>query len=470
MELEMKKNEINLGSLLYYIAKRWRLFLVLFLIDALVIGGIFLLYEYVTLNNPKSFAQRQEKYTYKNAEYEAEKMNLEKKYESKKRDSEEHQFYNENSPLMQLDPNMVWNGKMDILIDNGYEIMPQSTYQNENSVNWLNGLYTNYMNGGEFLYDLSLEHPLAFDERYFGEVFTVASRSGNKVISVEYISTNKEECDSVLTFLEKMLNGKKEVFGADQNAHELHIMNRTLYSEKDVELEIYQEEELKDTRSCENDVILLEGKLKDLEYQDKDLPALTMKEAAWGILKKTIISEIILIVLLAGFFCVRYLVEDNMHVMEEFTQDILPLCEIPTVKKKRPGKWLDCIIGAIFGVKLAQSEYEGRMASLNVLLSNMVKDKKDSAILLVGDVTPAMKEMFLKGLSGGGKSLSVVMAGNFLTDSAMAQKVSEADNILLLVQKEKSSVKETEKMLKQLKAYQKELLGTVLLDANAIPR
>lgn len=466
----MKKNEINLGSLMYYIAKRWRMLLLLFLIDAAAVGGICWLYEYLTIHNPDSFAKRQESYTYKNAEYEAERMNLEKQYESKKLEFEDNRFYNANSPLMQLDPNAVWTGKMDILIDNGYEIMPQSTYQNENSVNWLNGLYSNYIDGGEFLYDLSLEHPLSFDERYFREVFTSKSGSGNKVISVEYLSKDKEDCEFVLNFLEKMLNKKKEVFCADGNEHELHIMNRTTYSEKDADLEKYQAEELTKCLRSENEVLLVEGELLELARQDKDLPALTMKEAAWGILKKTIISEIILFVLLVGFFCVRYLVADSIHTMEEFTEDIHPLCEIPEVKKKRLGKWLDCLLGAMFGVKLAQSEYEGRMASLKVLLSKLVKDKKDSTILVVGDITPAMKEKFAKEIEGDGKEFSVVMAGNFLLDSAMARKVCFSDNILLLVQNGKSSVKETKKMLTQLKTYQKELLGTVFLDADAIPR
>lgn len=177
--------EINLIDLMFYLLKQWKTLLAAVLIGAVIGGGIYMIKKFsadraaeeltaqmeeakTTVEDDQTVAELRENYQIS----EDAETNMELAYQYRQLYQKQLE-YNQNSPIMQMNPSAVYSGELEYYISAGYD------------TGMIALLYQNILNSNGILEELKEAADLDYQEQYIRELIECSvSRENDSTINV----------------------------------------------------------------------------------------------------------------------------------------------------------------------------------------------------------------------------------------------------------------------------------------------
>ncbi len=467
-----EEKEIDLVRMLLKACLGWRTIAVVAIIVAFVVGGIKMATNIAHVLDPEVQEKAQQEYDAKVTAYEAEGRQLELAIEETERQIRVQEDYLDQSILMQLDPNQEWNGSMTLYVGTDYQIMPGSTYQNENQASKIVAAYGDYVDSGDFY--TAVMDKLSFqvkDVRYLNEMLGVSVDTGRYVISISALADTREKCEELINTAKTLLLAAQSQITTQIDKHTIQTTEVRILSKENPDREAFQTNQKNAVQDMEATIAnyrtdYIEWEAKEAELK---LPIVTMKKAITNGIKFFLIAGLVMGFVMGGIYCVGYIFSGRVQGSESLPFGLHLIGEIPVgTEKKLNGidKWF---LG-IFGVVAKREEKDARLGAAARHLSQLVETKVEGqkSVALISDME---KEELDKLVTSLGKSVAsgveLVSAGNILV-SPEGSKLAEDQSAVVLVAKQGVSVQKTlNAMVDQLKSYDKIILGAIVTEVEA---
>lgn len=177
--------EINLIDLMYYLLKQWRTLIAAILIGAILGGGIYVVKKNsadkaaaaleAEMEDAKTSVEDGQSVTELKENYQISEdveTNMELAYQYRQLYRKQLE-YNQNSPIMQMNPSAVYSGELEYYISAGYDTGVIAI------------LYQNILNGNDILEELKAAAELDYKEQYIRELIGCSvSRENDSIINV----------------------------------------------------------------------------------------------------------------------------------------------------------------------------------------------------------------------------------------------------------------------------------------------
>lgn len=468
-----QEKEIDLKRLFYRALKKWRTMVVAGAIGAVVVGGTKCAIEFAAINNPETLETREMVYQAAVAEHETEGEVIRRTIENTEDTIERQTEYNEKSVLMAIDPYNEWCGSLNVYVGTDYQILPDSTFQNENPAASITRVYGSFLGNGE-LYEYVKERlDYEIETRFLTEALAVSADAGSYIISVSVRHESEARCNELLDLVWQALQEKqKEVTETMREEHTLSITNRSVYAQVNLELEQAQKSNLKTLVDLDNTLFTAKGELFEWQKETVEQPALSARDCIVEGIKWAIIAGAVIVLLIFAFGACGYLLGSSVQGTESFPRDVYIIGALPEAVKKKKFAGVDRWICRRCGVLLQDGEYEARLAAISEVLGQLVRQNAESTgrVALVSDIADGKLATLADGIKKSvAGAYTPVAAGNALKDVNAAKAVAEADAVVLVAEQGGSATATLEQMAMQAVACGKTVLGGILLNADARP-
>lgn len=190
-------------------------------------------------------------------------------------------------------------------------------------------------------------------------------------------------------------------------------------------------------------------------------------------IKYSIIAFVVVAAICVVVYAFVYMFSDKIKSVIDYNLscNLKLLGEIPCNESKR-NLFIDKVIKKIRGIKIAYSKRDNLIERVaNVILAEIyIRNKEVCKIAVVSSVAENVASEFVDLLDDKitKERVEIVSAGDILTSETSIKQVMEADYVILAERQGKSKYSELEQTCKQLTSWNKEILGTVLLDVDAL--
>ena len=202
-------------------------------------------------------------------------------------------------------------------------------------------------------------------------------------------------------------------------------------------------------------------------------------ELGMQLLVKPLLKNIILVsaasfVFMVFVYLCRYMCIDNIKSVQDYLNmtSVFLIGSIPIEKKCKKSR-LDKFIKRISGIKIQASERDNliKRSSLVIernIISKMTGDSVNVAVVssCSSDESLELFELLQNCISSD--TIRIIDAGDIMNSAEAIKIVSESDYIVLAERQGKSKYSEFNQTCKQLALWNKEILGTILLDVDAL--
>lgn len=191
------------------------------------------------------------------------------------------------------------------------------------------------------------------------------------------------------------------------------------------------------------------------------------------LLKYIAIGFAVPIVISIVFYAFRYMFSDIIKSTNEYnmTSELKLLGGIPKLDIKN-NCFIDKIIKKCMGIKILHADRDKLIKRVyNVIAAeSLLRDKDVYMIAVVSSYKNETTESFVETLNPAlaMQNLRIVSAGDILVNENAINIVMEADYVVVVEQQGKSKYSEFEQTCKNLESWNKKILGTVLLDVDAL--
>lgn len=470
-----QEQEINLKKLFYHIMKHWRRMVVIGIVGAILVGGTKIGMELSAINDEEVLTRRNLKYEADLAEYEAKGVAIDNAIHDLERNLEEQTKYNNESPLMTMDPLAVYRGSVVMYIDTNYQIMPGSTYQNENPAPRIAQAFASYISSG-VLHQYVLEKwGRDMGLKYMYEVLSVSVDTGSYTISISTYTGTSEENARILSYAQEAINQKKEELGDSLGKYTMSVTNTASSEGIDLSLQETQRNNRQNSENLTREISVKQGEKIQWELDEKKLkkPVVSVKGVIKEGIKWTILAGVILVVLIAVWYACGYSFS-NKILDCEFLFGMPILGEVPKKKEKVSFARIDGWLARRFGVYLSTDKREDYLAATAITIGRLAARKqeameeKNNTIALVGDARESFMKEFAKALSAKGSDIETVIAGNTTESAEAARKALDSGCVVLVVEQGKSKKEVIRKIRAQATDMGKEVLGVVGFECDGV--
>lgn len=466
------EEEINLSAMLLHICLRWRVFLVVMIVFAVVVGGTKLAMNIQGLKDPENVERMKAEYEDELTAYEAEGDALKMQISENQRNLQLQTEYNDNSILMKIDPRNEWVASMNLYVDTHYQIMPGSSIQNENPAYKIICAYYDYYNSGEFF--TTVMDKLSFDIgelKYLKEVLSVSFDTSRYAITINVVADTKEHSEELVRVAGDAFLSRYNFVNSSLDEHTLNKSETVSYSQINTDREAYQLAQENQENVWKQNVPDLNEQYREWEKKESSIerPIVDMQGAVRRGLKWCVIAAVIGCFVCAVVFFLQYLLSGKIREAGNFGPNARVLSELPAQKKRKTP--IDRQICRVFGVVIKESEYDSRVEAMALSLGKMLDAMQceNATVAFIGDV----KDAELKALTGQiEKTLTgkhkIVAAGNMIVDPAAAKIAYAADAVVVVAKQNASPRKTYMQFCDKLSACKVQVLGTVLMGVEAI--
>lgn len=205
----------------------------------------------------------------------------------------------------------------------------------------------------------------------------------------------------------------------------------------------------------------------------KYYPILGAKIILLELVKKVIICAVILIGVIVVIRGLTYLFTDVIKSVEDYNATTAIKCigVIPTSDDKKISK-IDRMLYKCKGVKVERNQkpiYINRICNIikQMICCDMIKG---STIAIVSSCSSYESGELTELLEGQTSidNIKIIDAGDVMYSAEAVDRVAEAEYIILAERQGKSKYSEFEQTCKNLESWNKKILGTVLLDVDAL--
>lgn len=465
------EDEINLVTLMFKVCQRWRALLAVAAVAAVAIGGTRLAMNIQSISDGENIAKLEAEYEDTLKQYEAEGENLERRMNDNQRKLGVQTDYNDKSMLMKVDPHNEWVGSMNLYIDTHYQIMPESSIQNENPAYKITYAYYDYY-AGSFYPDV-LER-LSFDLgeiKYLREALGVSINVNRYSIQISAVADTEGHCGELIKAAGEAFRSRYGFVASSLGEHSLTLSDPVVYSQVNENREQYQIEQKNRETDLQQNVYTLNQEYREWEKREKDIekPVLDLASAVKNGVKWILIAAVAGGFLGVVILFIIYMLSGRIKSAEDLGRDACILAELPVRGKKKNA--IDRLICRLFGVAARESEYDSRLEAMVVSLQRMLGAGQcgKGTIAFVGDVAEDELKAFVKQV---GEKLpagyEAVAAGNIIAEPTAARVAYEADVVVLVAKQDVTMKKIHAQVCSKLSACKVEVLGAVLFGVECI--
>lgn len=447
--------EVNLKSMLFAMLYQWKKMLLVGVILALVLGGFQFYRKWTQMNDADAVAKIQAEYQASVEAYEDSVALLEGSITTLESDIESQKDYLENSVLMQIDANNVYESDVSIYLSTDYQIMPGMAYQNVDKTKAVQTAYLTALTGNELTNRLAASEGLA--NKYLRELITVSTdQSGILNVTVCHNGGRKAEriMDQILNYLPEI----QEQVITGISAHTYSIVFDTLGTAVNQDLAERQERETNRLQELQDKLVAAQEELQALEAPAE--VEFSGRNAVKTGIKWAILGGIAGVLLVCFCGCVGFICTDRVYSAEElnnrFGLKILGSVCLPEARHDRITRWL--------------SRKEGRLTenspiNAELILENVRNYCKDAGLVLVsGDLDPQTMEESTRGWQEKLPEVRFVFCGNLTADPEALRRLPECDGVLLVPVCGQSRCSRLAKAIERVADAGKAVIGCVVVE------
>lgn len=382
--------EINLIDLMFYLLKQWKTLIAAILIGAILGGGIYVVKKNsadkaaaaleAEMEDAKTGVEDEQtvaelKENYQISEDVETNMELAYQYRQLFRKQLE---YNQNSPIMQMNPSAVYSGELKYYISAGYDT----------SVIAL--LYQNILSGSDILEELKEAADLDYKEQYIRELIgcsvnrendsTINVNNGeslvykNATVTFSVYAATEEDCEQMLQVIREKVAEVNQECLEDYEDYDLMAINDSvsLVSNSDYlsrqksntdQLNNYrntmtnlENSFTEDELAYYNRVYLSRDYVTDEEEEETDaaLMETTVQPEPVSLVKWLVIGIFLMCVVWGGLYLVKYLLDKKIKTPDEmrsrYRLPIIGFVKAETGTSKGLDGWLDQMRSKNWGV------------------------------------------------------------------------------------------------------------------------
>ncbi len=469
---ENYEQEIDLKWLLYRVLRSWRMIAAWAIIIGLILGIWKLATGFVNMSDEEFMAETQTNYERAYASWLAEGENLEASLENLAEEKARQAEYNEKSVKMEIDPLRVSTASFELYVDYDYQILPNMTYQNVDMSDRILKSYATYMTNGEMeqyiLNNLSYE----MDLRYLKEILSKAVDYSNNVITVSVIHVDAEKCQEMLELAKAAILSRYEIVCDNIADHEILDTNASAYEYVDFNLEDVQKANKK--YLTELDVELQEVNEEYLEWRKSTKPEFEYSslEVVKSSIKMLIIGGVVAAMLVVIGIACACLFSGKLLNPEDIRNryGVRVIGMLPTDRVKKPFAFVSRWFAKFGGITVKPEDYDAiaKMIGSSIKQSmNVAESVMGKKVVLTGTVAEEELKRVANAIPTDG-AYAVEYTSNVLVNAEAIEKVADADAVVLVEKQESSLHADVAKELETLKAWNKTVLGAIVLNVDAV--
>lgn len=461
------EKEINLIELCYYVLRRWRLILFSILITGVLIGGYGLYKQIKSLRLDKSRQTFSPAYT-PQMKYDNTKRKLEQEIQSLCDSIENSELYSRNSLLMNLDPYHVFESTADIYIKTDYEIQPDKVYQSPDYTGSVVSSYKLLILEDDVLEEISDKYNI--DPLYLQELIDVTEEISTKMIHLKVIHSEREVCESILSYLLERIQSKKPEIENQIGPHSLNIIQQS--SRETIRKDIANMQKQQITSFQEYQASLTE---KENDLMNLENPLLNKSGIRNSLIKHTVMGGILGCLISCFILGIRFINEDKLVSEDDLKSlyefKILALIEnvpSPYSLSSSPiftqlGSYLDQRLNRLFHQKpILSKEVIYEMIASDLLKSEKQSEIQEKGLMLLGFAESEIKGKIARDLNDHiqYKGLNICIGNGF--DAETVKNLADCSYVLLIEQYNRSTLTGISQELKVIENMGKMLLGCII--------
>ena len=470
---ESYEQEIDLKWLIYRVLRGWRTIVVWAIVIALAVGIGGTVLNMIKINDPEYIEAAKENFEREHASWVATGENFEAQLENIAEAKTEQMEYNEKSVLMQIDPLREFHASFEMYVNYEYQIMPDMAYQNIDLSDRILKAYATYMTNGELYQKIIDGVSFDMERRYLSEILGVSVDYNTNMISVSVVQQSAEYCQEILNIVKAALLEKYNDVNATIAEHTLSDTNAAAY--ETVNLALQEAQKANRQAVTDLDISLQEVNEEFLEWKQEPEPQaeFTMMEVVKGGIKMLIIAGVVAAVVVAVIIAFGALMSGKLLNPEDVKNrfGLRIVGQLPTVRVKKPFAFVSRWFSKFGGITATPEDYDRLAKMIGTSIKSDITSREEATdwkkIAFTGTASAEELEKAVDAM-GLGKDYIVICAPDVLTNAESIEKLSEASCVVLVEKQEESTIADISKELEALKAWNKPVLGAVVVGVDAV--
>jgi len=469
---ETYEQEIDLKWLIYRVFRGWRTIVVWAIIIGVVIGaGSLGLYGLKRLD-PEYMSEAELAFEREHASWVATGENYVQQLANIEEAKREQEEYNEKSVLMQIDPFRDSYASFELYVYYDYQIMPDMAYQNVDLSDRILKAYATYMTNGELYQRIIDNVSYEIEYRFLGELLSVSVDDSNNMISVSAHHESIEKCQEILSIVQEALQDKYADIAATIAEHTLTTTNSAAYETVNLALQETQKSNLLEVTNL--DILLQDISEAYREWkavEPEPTPEYTLFEQIKNAIKLLVIGGVVGAVVVAVLIAFGALLSGKLLNPEDVKNrfGLRLIGALPGKRVKKPFAFVSRWFAAFGGITAKPEDYDrlAKMVGSSIKSDLAFREAECKKLAFTGTVSEKELRKAVDAM-GLGKEFSVVCAADVLTNAESIEKVTAADCVVLVEKQEQSMLADITKELEALKAWNKTVLGAVVVNTDAV--
>ena len=404
-----EEEEISLVDLIAYVFRHLKKMLIVSIIAALVLGGL-LGYKKSRVND--------EKYLEDLDSYLTSKEVLDKKFDLI---SKEFNEYISDSSFFDLSVNNSYQAKALYLVDTGYQVMPNSTYQNHDYTSTVINTYINKITSSNVLNSIAKKYNIS--ENSISDYIYVTT--SDYMIDVNVYYDNEKDALDMLHDLEDVLLSYNDEISSNIAENNLTKISETTYQGANNNIVSVQQ----------NKLTVIDTYIESLNKVKSELSALNEPENTSfkkSFIKFGAIGFVGIFFVMCVYYALAFIFSDKVYSANEFKDKtkIKVLGDLTFTKTN--SKYINWI---------NKLEKRPTINDYELIASNIKAYGNTNKVLLSGNLEDSIKEDIVSNLKKLLKNVEIISCGSLLTDSSAVNELDSVDSVILLAKCNKSSYK-----------------------------
>ncbi len=473
---EQNEREIDLKWLLYRALTAWRKAIVWGIIIALVLGFGSLAMTLVSMTDEEFMEEEKLAFEYEHAAWVAAERNFELQLENLEIARARKIEYNEKSIMMKIDPLRKNIASFQLYVFYDYELNWDSTIQNIDFSNRILASYATYMTNGELYHYIINNLNYDIELRYLSEIFSVSVDYDSKMISASVVHADAQACQDILNLAQAAILSRQDDINERIAEHEITLNNQAAYETIDLGLQDAQKENTEYITRIDLSIQEVMDERREWRKEKEGIEPVwkySVIELIKSTIKMMIIGGIVGVILVLIIAAVVAMMAGKLVNPEDMKNrfGVRLIGSLPTERKKLSFAKIDRWVVKKGGITAKPEDYVGLARMIGASIKSDIESREDAAewktVAFTGtaSVEDVQKTVAAFNMDN---TYNVICAPDVLTNAESIDAVAGADCVVLIETKEKSVNAEIAKELEALKAWNKPVLGAVVINADAV--
>lgn len=494
MKEKLKNRELSIGNLFWFVCLKWRQIIIIGLICAVIAGGISYYGDAKSIKSQKEEGDRPlDPRDFGLGNDLTEPVELYLRYYGIYK---KQQYYNDNSPFMQLNANGFYKGEVVFCVDNHYEV-EYPLIDKKDTTYGIVSAYQSLFTSEEFAKKIARAMDIQEEDYAFAlDLIDLSNRLSNVnsvsedlekgIFNICIYARDKEECRRLQEIIVTTIENGKEQIESQNGAHDLvQVSNNCVYTTDSYVL-VLQKDQLDRMKDYYSRMLDLEKQFSEGErnyvraYKQQQiggdgdkLNADMAENNEDGAILPTINKKLIVIVFVGAMFAVcviyalAYILNTNVRVEDrpEETFGVAMIGMVLNNYKTRGG--IDGFVQKNLYRKLHLCEKEVAMELLQTNIKVLARKRGISSIYVNGAICSDEERTLFDNIAEQLKKcdITVEYGNSILIDAEAFEKGSSADAIIVTVCPGKTSYYELAEILDMCTEQKTSVMGLVMIEA-----